>query len=199
MQDTVQVRPDKHEICRRLILGHRQVDIARELSCAKSTVAYWKAKADLDQYPKLKFADWNKAQTIYDTGLNVQECCKVLGVKNSTWARAVDDGKIVLRKRHTKPRLKLEDLLCDNRPQTSRGHLKGRLIKSGLIKYLCSECGINEWREKRLSLVLDHINGIKHDNRITNLRLLCPNCNSLTSTFCGKNTKQYRFKNNIGT
>lgn len=51
-----------------------------------------------------------------------------------------------------------------------------------------------EWQGKELVLVLDHINGIHSDNRLNNLRLLCPNCNSQTSTFAGRNTI-YRKKN----
>ena len=43
------------------------------------------------------------------------------------------------------------------------------------------------WRSKPLVLVLDHINGVNDDYRADNLRLLCPNCNSQTSTFCGRN------------
>jgi 5-methylcytosine-specific restriction endonuclease McrA len=43
-----------------------------------------------------------------------------------------------------------------------------------------------------LVLVLDHINGDRSDNRITNLRLLCPNCNSQQNTFAGRNKGRYR-------
>jgi 5-methylcytosine-specific restriction endonuclease McrA len=39
-------------------------------------------------------------------------------------------------------------------------------------------------------MVLDHINGIPNDNRIENLRFLCPNCNSQTDTFAGRNTNR---------
>lgn len=58
-----------------------------------------------------------------------------------------------------------------------------------LIKFQC-DCG-NEgrWNNKKLSLQLDHINGIKKDNRLENLRFLCPNCHSQTDTFGCKNIK----------
>lgn len=71
-------------------------------------------------------------------------------------------------------------------------HLKIRLLKEGILKNECKDCGISTWRGKSLSLHLDHINGIHSDNRLDNLRLLCPNCHSLTETYCGKN-KNKRF------
>jgi len=56
---------------------------------------------------------------------------------------------------------------------------KLRLIKLGKLENKCAVCGLlPEWRGKELILVLDYINGDQHDNRIENLRLLCPNCNS---------------------
>ena len=72
----------------------------------------------------------------------------------------------------------------------NRTSLKKRLIKNGMLKEQCSECGLkNVWRNKKLSLVLDHINGVSNDNRIENLRLLCPNCHSQTDTFAGRNKR----------
>ena len=67
----------------------------------------------------------------------------------------------------------------------NRGKLKPRLVAAGLLPDLCAECGAPPiWQEKRLVFVLDHINGVNDDYRLENLRLLCPNCNSQTPTFC---------------
>ena len=73
-----------------------------------------------------------------------------------------------------------------------RGHLKKRLLSEGLLLEKCAICGIgNEWNKRKLTLQLDHINGISSDCRIKNLRLLCPNCHSQTHTFCGKKTRTH--------
>lgn len=68
-------------------------------------------------------------------------------------------------------------------------HLKERILQADLLPYECDWCGINEWQGQCLSLHLDHINGDPTDNRLENLRLLCPNCHSLTDTYCGKKLK----------
>jgi len=70
----------------------------------------------------------------------------------------------------------------------SRGHLKERLISENILENNCSECSLSDmWNNKPITLQLDHINGIRNDNRIENIRLLCPNCHSQTHTFSGRN------------
>jgi Zn finger protein HypA/HybF involved in hydrogenase expression len=67
--------------------------------------------------------------------------------------------------------------------------LKNRLITEGLKQHKCECCGITEWMGKPTPIELDHINGNHHDNRLENLRILCPNCHAQTDTYRGKNKK----------
>jgi 5-methylcytosine-specific restriction endonuclease McrA len=63
-----------------------------------------------------------------------------------------------------------------------------RVLKENVIKYQCAECGMfDKWNGKKIILQLDHINGVNNDNRVENLRFLCPNCHSQTKTYSGKN------------
>jgi Zn finger protein HypA/HybF involved in hydrogenase expression len=62
-----------------------------------------------------------------------------------------------------------------------------RKTLSHQFEYKCSGCGIVEWNNKSITLEIDHINGDNTDNRIENLRYLCPNCHSQTETYKGKN------------
>jgi len=54
----------------------------------------------------------------------------------------------------------------------------------------CEKCGIEDWNGTSLSFHIDHINGDRTDNRIDNLKVLCPNCHSQTDTFGFKNTSE---------
>ena len=73
----------------------------------------------------------------------------------------------------------------------NRGHLKERLYSEKIKERKCEICGQGEeWNGKKMSLILDHINGIWNDNRIENLRIVCPNCNATLETHCGKQKKK---------
>jgi len=69
---------------------------------------------------------------------------------------------------------------------------KKRLVKENLLKYECSVCSIKEWNGSHLVLQVDHIDGDVFNNLLINLRMLCPNCHSQTSTFRGRNIKFLR-------
>ena len=106
----------------------------------------------------------------------------------------LEENRKKTRKKHMdslskKNSYNLEDILVEN-SNYNRRDLKNKLIKTNIFDNVCSCCGNNgEWLGKSLSLQLDHINGINNDNRLENLRLLCPNCHSQTDTYCGKHKK----------
>ena len=80
--------------------------------------------------------------------------------------------------------LPLEMVLVENSTY-STNHLKKKLYKYGLKKRQCELCPQGEiWNGKKMSLILDHINGISDDHRIENLRIVCPNCNATLDTHC---------------
>jgi hypothetical protein len=75
----------------------------------------------------------------------------------------------------------------------SRAHLKARLFKEGLKSRACELCGQGEiWRERRMALILDHVNGVADDHRLENLRVVCPNCAATLDTHCGRQNRLER-------
>lgn len=121
-------------------------------------------------------------------------------VKGNSWGysqvkRRMDDlnldysifkGKSAVIKTGRLNNVRKEDILKEN-CKHQRTVLRRYVIKNNLIPYKCAICGCTEWQEKTLSLELDHINGINNDNRLENLRFLCPNCHSQTSTYGSRN------------
>jgi Zn finger protein HypA/HybF involved in hydrogenase expression len=90
------------------------------------------------------------------------------------------------------PPVPLDQLLTAD-SKYSRHCVKGRLIKEKILIEKCALCGqLPEWQGKKLVFVLDHINGTNNDHRLENLRFLCPNCNSQTDTFTGRNVRLKR-------
>ncbi len=94
-------------------------------------------------------------------------------------------------------KMSLEEILVEG-SNYNRCRLKNRLIDNQILPNTCSECKIHaNWNGKDLVLQLDHINGIHDDNRLSNLRLLCPNCHSQTETFAGKRRRGHVSKHKI--
>ena len=87
------------------------------------------------------------------------------------------------------PKRPLEEVLVLG-SVVATGHLRRRLIAAGVTDEAGEECGLTEWRGRPLTLALDHVNGDHTDNRLENLRILCPNCHAQTDTWCGRNRRR---------
>lgn len=98
-------------------------------------------------------------------------------------------GKSPITKYGTLHKVNASDILKPN-CKHARSVLRRYVIKNNLIPYRCAICGCVEWQGRTLSLELDHINGINNDNRIENLRFLCPNCHSQTTTYGSRNQQR---------
>jgi hypothetical protein len=158
-------------------------EIARRLALSPATVSYHKGRLGYktDRRCALRY-DWAAIQAYYDEGYTREQCRERFGFSRAAWTDAVFRGDI-------KPRpvaMPLERLLAANQPR-NRNHVKLRLWAAGLRGKQCEECGIDHWRGRPLSMSLHHVNGDRHDNRIENLTLLCPNCHSQTPNFGVKN------------
>jgi hypothetical protein len=90
-------------------------------------------------------------------------------------------------RRGGRPRRPLEEILVAGQELGSTSQLKARLLEEGVFEHRCRGCELTDWRGGPIPLELDHIDGDRTDNRLENLRLLCPNCHALTDTYCGRN------------
>jgi 5-methylcytosine-specific restriction endonuclease McrA len=168
--------------------GRTYVEIADALGLTKSTVAYHARRAGLKADERFSFRyDWSLIQTAVDGGLSMQQCMARFGFSRGAWGKAVQRGDLIPRDRQ----IPLESLFVAG-AKRARGHLKRRLLRSGLKQDRCERCGITEWRGEPLSMHLHHVNGDGLDNRLENLELLCPNCHSQIDTYGGRNGHRRR-------
>ena len=125
--------------------------------------------------------DWAVVRAYYEAGASYRKCKTHFGFSTATWTKAVRAGRVVPR------RMKVwsaEEALANSR---SRKTIKVHLLRAGIIVNRCDWCGLSEWRGRPLSIQIDHVNGIRDDHRVENLRMLCPNCHSQTDTFAARN------------
>lgn len=143
----------------------------------------------------------NEFQTLIDSSNSISDVLRKLGMNPNNGSRKtlmdrikkdnfdltkIRENRLLCKKQIRKNKIPIEEVMTENSCYP-RASLKKRIIKEKIFEYKCDICGIDNWQEKKISLQIDHINGNAKDNRKENLRLLCPNCHSQTSTYAGKN------------
>ena len=181
----MRVRYDWNEVQRYYDEGHGRDECVEKFGFSR--VAWYRAitSGKLHAYlERQKPVDWAAVQRFYDQGHSYRQCKDRFGFAAASWSKAVRRGALVSRPRGTP----LEVILKKSR---SRCTIKRRLLMAGKLQNRCDLCGLSEWRGQPLSIQIDHINGVRDDHRIENLRMLCPNCHSQTDTYGGrKKTKR---------
>lgn len=158
-------------------------EISAKTKLTKATISYHAKKLGMSN-PR-KETDLEILTKLYESGLSVAESAKRLGIGKDSAAKALKKNKVAIRSN----KADIEKMFIEN-SAVGRNAVKRRLLSEGILENKCSECGLDpNWNGKPIVMVLDHINGVNNDNRVENLRLLCPNCNSQTPTFAGRNVK----------
>jgi hypothetical protein len=146
---------------------------------------------------KSKLENKEQLEEVIKNSININEVLNKLGYKQSgglykTFYKYVEKFNInishfTINKQKINKK-KLEDILTNKIIYNNSHNLKKRLYHVDLKQPICELCGQDEyWKGNKISLILDHINGNNKDNRLENLRIICPNCDAGLPTFKGKN------------
>ena len=192
-----------------LLEGKTYSEIQKVTNCNKSTISYHAKKLGMGKelgYNKILLneicVDWDDIEKKLLVGISKKDVAKEHNITQYTLNKAIKE-KIIQYTPKNKP-YNIEEYLVNDGPYIPSSKLKKKLYKEKLKFPKCEMCGQGTcWNDKELTLQLDHIDGNSYNNRLENLRILCPNCHSQTKTYAGKNIlnsnhrtkKYYNLKN----
>jgi 5-methylcytosine-specific restriction endonuclease McrA len=186
-----------------LLEGKNYPTISKEIDVAYSTIAYHAKKLGLTKSMNQRRYDWDAIQKHYDDGFSILEVREYFGITHDAFREAETRGafKRDIKRQHyrkipnaSKSNITLLNEMFNSTSAYCIPTIRKIIKRDNLIPYHCHDTrcvlhGIEqpEWNSESIVLHLDHINGVRSDQRLENLRWLCPNCHSLTSTYCGRN------------
>lgn len=191
---------EQHKLEKLVIDKLSIAEISKTLSLAPTTIRYWLAKFGLKTQGYVRTYNWDESklrEAIVTSGCK-SDILRNLGISTKSGnfqtlekylkKYKIDTSHIVYdNKRGNKWNRQYtnEEIFIKDSSYGNGSSLKARIIKDELLDYRCDKCGnTGVWNDQKLVLHLDHMNGDHYDNRLQNLRFLCPNCHSQTETYC---------------
>ena len=177
--------------------GLSGVETAKIVGCSGSTVSRYARKFGFSEKEYAR-SDWKDIAEYYASGHSYLECKDKLNVSKKVLWTGARRGFLNPRPADGSSKKKtLNQMINDYNGVSGSGArqvIRRKIIEENALDYHCALCGIDTWREKPLTLRLDHINGDGGNHSLDNLRFICPNCDSQTDTYCSKNRGRYKNK-----
>lgn len=168
-------------ILRLLEEGKSILEISRTLGCTPAAVRYHKIR--IGRVPKLPRYDWVEIQRLHKAGASRLELMAKFGFSEPAWVSARKRGDITPKNQF----IPIESFFQVG-VKFDRGNMRRRLLRAGILKNECNQCGASTWMGVPLNCQIHHRNGDNMDNRRDNLEMLCPNCHSITETYGSQNS-----------
>ncbi len=178
--------------------------ISRETGKSLTTVRYWHSKYKANLPPKLITLPDSEITAAVSSAKSLAEALRLLNrsyvgsnyrfLQTAISRLQLDTSHWERFGRHIpKTKISWEHVLVEKSPYALTTSRRRRLVLEGLLKNICAICSqVPQWNGYPLTLRLDHVNGKRNDHRITNLRFVCPNCDSQLPTYCSKNRTYQR-------